>query len=142
MIIAILFWLLAILSCAYAFIAGGRDGKLAAIVIIAAALATMVGPETGDWIETQLAVSLVDTAALAAMIFITLRSKAYWTIWMTAFHLNAVATHLATLIASGFAAELYQGLSGFWAIPMLLSMVIGIYLDNRSEWYWRNETPA
>ena len=142
MVIAILFWTLSILSCVYAFFTGGREGKWAALVIICASAASMVGPETKSWIETQLAVALVDTVTLAAMTAIALHSRAYWPIWMAAFQLNTVATHLATFIAQDYGPALYQGLGGFWAIPGQIAMVIGIFLDNRSGWYWRNETPA
>jgi hypothetical protein len=60
-------------------------------------------------------------------------SRRYWPIWMTGFHLVAVASHISTLIAPGFTPEIYRALAGVWAIPILLSLLLGVELDRRAE---------
>ncbi|WP_164117431.1 hypothetical protein [Sphingorhabdus sp. Alg239-R122] len=131
--IVIFFWMLVILSCTYASFAGGRDGRRASLVILCASLLSLTGQETDSWLETQFIVMVIDLITLMAMLAIALSSKAYWPLWVAAFQVNTVATHMATLFSASFAASIYQALGGFWAIPGLLAMVIGIAMDQSSN---------
>ena len=51
--------------------------------------------------------------------------------WITAFQLLTVATHLATIIAPDYLPKIYSAIATFWVVPLLLSMVAGVYLDHR-----------
>jgi hypothetical protein len=51
---------------------------------------------------------------------------------MTGFHLIAVTTHLSTLLAPEFTPRIYRGMETLWAVPITLSMMIGIMLDRRA----------
>ncbi|MEI9928037.1 MAG: hypothetical protein WDN44_10540 [Sphingomonas sp.] len=51
---------------------------------------------------------------------------------MAGFQLIAVVTHLATLLAPRFLPDIYFAAESFWALPVLLSMVIGVALDRRA----------
>jgi hypothetical protein len=155
MMIIFLFWSLVLFSCVYAAVAGGKDGKWATAIIILASLLTIPASrmeqwgqgqipvmlasyltipasKLEQWGQTQIPVMIVDAAALLAMYVLTLRSRAYWPIWMTAFQLVSVATHFATLASPSFAPRIYQGMESLWAIPGLLSMIVGIALDRGS----------
>jgi hypothetical protein len=135
MIIGILFWLLALLSCVYAAVAGGRDGRWAAFMImLASALTVPAAHLDHSWGHIELARMAVDSALLGGLYGLMLQSRRYWPIWMTGFHLIAVVTHLSVLLAPHYTPAIYRGMQSVWALPVLLSMVIGIALDRRGEW--------
>ncbi len=129
MMIILLFWFLALICCFYAAVAGGRDGKWATAIIILASILTVPATFLAHWGQTQIPVMVVDTAVLIAMYVLALRSRAYWPIWMTAFQLVSVTTHFATLVSPSFTPAIYQAMESLWAIPGLLTMVVGISLD-------------
>jgi hypothetical protein len=132
-IIGLLFWLLALLCCGHAIAFGGRDGRWAAALIIAAAVLTAPAILLGRaWGATELTILAVDLALLAGFYSLMLSSRRFWPIWMTGFHLVAVTTHLATALAPGFTPAIYRALESMWSIPVLLSLVIGVELDRRA----------
>jgi hypothetical protein len=134
MIIAVLFWLLVIVTCAHAAAFGGKDGRRAAMLVIAASLLTLPATVLGrGWGRTELAILTVDLMLLAGLYALMLRSRRYWPIWMVGFHLVAVASHLGTMVVPDFTPAIYRALGSLWAIPMLLTMMIGIERDRKAQ---------
>lgn len=128
-----LFWLLALLCCAQAIRFGGRDGRWAAFLILAASALTVPASRLDHaWGETELARLTVDLLLLAGLYALMLASRRYWPIWMAGFHLVAVVTHLSTLITPSFTPAIYRAMGAFWAIPVLISLLIGVELDRRA----------
>jgi hypothetical protein len=82
--------------------------------------------------ETESIIFAADLLLLAGLYVLMLRSRRYWPIWMTGFHTIAVVTHLGTLLAPSFAPLIYWAMGSFWAIPVLLSLLIGVELDRRA----------
>jgi hypothetical protein len=133
MIVGLLFWLLALISCLYAILFGGRDGRWAALLIIAASVLTVPAAQMGKaWGELETARLIVDVALLIGLCALMLWSRRFWPIWMTGFHLIAVATHVSVMIAPAFTPQIYRGLQSFWAIPVLLVLLAGVELDRRA----------
>ena len=133
MLIGLLFWVLTLLCCGHAIVFGGRDGRWAAFLILAASLLSL--PSTlmdHAYAETELIILAVDILLLGGLYALMIASRRYWPIWMTGFHLIAVVTHLSTLLAPGFTPEIYRAMGGFWAIPIPLALLIGIQLDRRA----------
>lgn len=131
--IGALFWLLTLFGCGYAAAAGGKDGRWAAGLIIAASLLTIPATRLGqDWAKTEYLILAVDLALLIGLYALAMVSRSLFPIWMTGFHLIAVLTHVSTLLAPGFAPPIYRALGSLWAIPMMLAMMRGIHLDRRS----------
>ena len=134
MTVAVLFWLLTLLGCGFAATYGGKDGRWAVFLIISATLLTIPAMLFGrQWHSTEFAIFLVDLLLLANLYGLCLRSERYFPIWMTGFHLVAVTTHLSTLIAPEFTPRIYRALGSVWAIPMTLSMIVGIALDRAAS---------
>lgn len=132
--IGILFWLLTIVGCGYAAVLGGRDGRWAALLIIGASVLTIPATRLGEsWGQTEYLILAVDLALLCGLYLLTLQSQRYFPLWMTGFHLIAVSTHVGTLVAPGYAPEIYRALGSVWAIPMTMCMMWGIHLDRRYE---------
>lgn len=133
MIIPILFWLLTLAGCGYAVAAGGRDGRWAALLILVASLLTIPATLLGQtWRRPELGVLTVDVLLLGGLYALSLRSRSFFPIWMSGFHLIAVATHLGAAITPEFTPKMYRAIAGLWAIPITISMVLGIYLDQRA----------
>ena len=133
MLIGLLFWALTLLCCGYAIGIGGRDGRLAASLILAASgLSVPATLMDHGYVETELIILVVDLLLLGGLYALMISSRRYWPIWMTGFHLIAVITHLSTLLTPNFAPLVYWALGSFWAIPMPLVMLIGVELDRRA----------
>lgn len=133
MLIAILFWLLTLLCCGYAILFGGRDGRWAAFLLLAASLLSLP-PTLMDqaYANTELIIFAVDLSLLAGLYSLMLSSHRYWPIWITGFHLVAVVTHLSTMLVPSFTPQLYRAMGSFWAIPISLTLLIGVELDRRA----------
>ncbi|QAY79047.1 hypothetical protein [Sphingosinicella sp. BN140058] len=133
MLIGLLFWLLAGLSCGYAIVFGGKDGRWAAFLIIAAALMTIPAARVGRaWGSTEMAIFAVDSVLLFGFYGLMLASRRFWPIWITGFHLIAVATHFSTMLAPAFTPAIYRALESMWAIPIQLTLLLGVELDRRA----------
>jgi hypothetical protein len=132
-IIPLLFWMLTLAACAFAGAAGGRDGRWAAFLILAASALTVPVTLMGrSWRNPELGVLAVDVLLLVGLYWLALNSRRNFPIWMTGFHLIAVVTHIGAAVAPEFTPKVYRALAGLWAIPVTLSMVFGILLDQRA----------
>lgn len=127
----ILFWTMIAGACAYAVVLGGWEGRWTAGIFIAASVASYAVNRWlyVFWHKTNLSMFFVDVVALLAFYLIAARSRHWWPLWVVAFQLNTVASHLATMISPDFSNAVYRGYGGLWAIPCLLVMVYGIWRD-------------
>jgi hypothetical protein len=113
-----------LLVCSYAYWNGGVTEKRGAGIMVAGSLLTaLVG--TG-WRGVNSGVLLVDLAVLVALVFLMLRTDKYWLLWMTAFHVIGVLTHIAKMIDPVILPRAYSIGQGFWAYPMLVALVMGV----------------
>lgn len=128
-------------SCSFAIWRGGTDERVgAAIMLVGSAftVASMLSPSF-DWSGSRSGMVIVDLAVLAALLILSLRTDRFWPLWMTAFHLIGVTSHLAMLVETSNALPAYAMLQGFWAYPMLAALVIGTAARARWE---RSPAPA
>ncbi|MEO1044765.1 MAG: hypothetical protein AAFX04_04930 [Pseudomonadota bacterium] len=142
--IALIFWVLVLLACAYGFLCGGWEARVASIVTVAASLGTYGiywAGAGGPWLSLQMGVLLVDLAYLGALHWLVLRSRYCWPIWMCAFQLAGVSTHFPGLMPVSLVSDIYEALQGFWSIPVILSMVLGVYYEqNQRNGYDRGQS--
>lgn len=123
------FALLIVLSCGYAIWSGGRPARLACIMMVGTAVMTQF--VTLDH-QARWPLLTVDTALFAGLVWISLTSDRFWPIWIAGLHGAGVASHVAVLLSDDIDFHLYQALIGYWSIPVLLVMPLGIMLDRRS----------
>lgn len=132
MLIGILFWALTVIGCAYAAVAGGKDGRWAAGMILCAAVLSIPAAHLGrGWARTEIGVMAVDALLLAGLYVLAMASRRHFPLWMAGFQLIAVTTHIATAIAPSFTPPAYRAMEGLWAIPTTVSLVLGTWLDSR-----------
>ncbi len=102
------------------------------MLVAAAGLSIPASHLDHGWTRTQLPVLAIDLLLLAGLISMAMRSRSYWPLWMTAFHLISVTTHVATVAQPELKPLIYFALQSFWSLPLLLAMVGGIMLDRRA----------
>jgi hypothetical protein len=129
--IAILLWTMMVAACSYAVLVGGWEGKCMAAVIAISSLVTAFWDISlglgGSYVN--LARFSINLATLIAMYLIAAYSWRWWPLWVAAVQLNIVVAHLAALFSPPLSTLLSQGPEGFWALPGLALMVLGIFRD-------------
>jgi hypothetical protein len=126
------FWLLMLLTCAYALAFGGRDGRRFVVISVAAVLLTIPAQLAGSWQATQYWLMAVDLLTFAALVWLMLQSHRYWPVWVSACQLMTVLSHVVTLLIQSFSDRIYEGLNTVWIIPLMLFTIIGIELDRKA----------
>src|SRR4028119_1464771 len=132
--INLFFAILMFASCGYASFAGGREGQwVSALVISAAGLSIPASYLDYGWDRVQVPVLIVDLLLLSGLLCVAVRSRRFWPLWMTAFHLLTVSTHIARLGEDDLPPLVYFAIQSFWSLPLFLVMVGGIMLDRRAQ---------
>jgi hypothetical protein len=122
-------------SIAFAAICGGRTGKAAALIFfIANSLSIWATSFSPDWEGTSYSMMLVDCLCFFALMALAITSNRYWPIWALGLQFISVVTHVATIIDPFIFPGIYDSLSGFWSIPILLVMVWGTILDRKHQY--------
>jgi len=127
----ILFWAMILGACAYAMLLGGWEGRCTASIFIVASVASLGALQWIHihWHKTNITMFLVDFITLVALYAVAAKSRHWWPVWVVAFQLNAVASHIAAMISPEFSVSVYRNYVGLWAIPCALVMVVGIFRD-------------
>ena len=135
MLSPVIYHALLIAVCAYAFLHGQRDERLAAIVCVVATLATRLAlsPLTVRYSSVEMGVFLVDLFALAGFIFIALRTDRFWPLWVAGLQLTTMAAHGMKAIEVGLMPQAYAAAARFWVYPIFLIIVIGTWRNHRRE---------
>jgi hypothetical protein len=129
LLIGLLFWVLTLASCTYAWMMGGRDGRTVAAIMVGATLATTIAENVTAWSHTQDRVLLVDAGMFIMLYVLAMRSDRFWPIWLAAFQLATVSSHVATIPMGAVSGKIYQMISTVWVIPLQLTLVLGIWQD-------------
>ena len=123
------------LTCLYAWAYGGWEGRWLSTMLV---LAAVISPfaqfhHSKNWIEPQYGVFAIDLALLIGMTTVAYRTDRYWPLWMLAFHLLSVLTHVVVMLDQQVFARAYQSAAAFWSIPIQLIMALGVMLNRRAK---------
>lgn len=133
MLVALSFWILTLTCCGFAALFGGRSGRAIAVIYLVAVAATSLATrDPAAWANPHLPALAVDLGLLLALLWVAMRSDRWFPLWFTGFHLVALVSHLAAVLAPGFAPKLYFLLQSMWSVPMLLALLIGVALDRQA----------
>ena len=128
-IIALRFVYLIVLigCCGYALRSGGTPERIGALIILAGSfLSWPAGTLFGNnFRSAELGILVVDCLVLVSYTFLALRCDRFWPLWITGFHVVAVATHLAVMVDAQIVPQAYAMAQPFWAYPMLITLWIG-----------------
>lgn len=130
-----LFYLASLLAtCLYLSIYGGRTGRwMAADQLLSAVLAAVLSYNAPSFVWLQPRMVTLDVVSLMVKIAIVLFSDRRWPIWVAALQLNTVLAQVAIMLSPDFRNAFYYAMATIWAMPTLLIMVLGLYLDRRHE---------
>lgn len=116
-------WAATVLAvCAISARRGRPDDRLAAGGLLAGWAMTMLVYRS-QFTEPEWGIFAVDGALLALLIWIALRSDRHWPLFAAAFHLLAIATHVARMVDHSVGGWAYITAEIFWGY--LLAIAIG-----------------
>ncbi|MFD1612979.1 hypothetical protein ACFSCW_14330 [Sphingomonas tabacisoli] len=121
-------------ACSYAFWRGGEDERIGAGIQLASSLASLPAAwlaGRSGWQAGHLPLLAVDLLTLVAFVWLAMRSRKFWPLWVAGFHLNAVLTHLAKLLAPTALPAGYALVQGFWAYPLMAALIVGTRNQSR-----------
>lgn len=118
--------------CAYAFLHGRADERLAATTCIAATFATnFVYNPPGAFSGVEIGVLVVDGATFAAFTYLALRSDRFWPLWVAGLQLTAVVAHALKAVELDLMPQAYAAAARFWVYPIFLIIIAGTFRNHR-----------
>ena len=132
-IAAIDFWALLLSAGILIVFSGDRPARKFLGAILAATMLTLVVDLSFAGAVAPLAYLAIDGVLLGVAGWYVLKIDAFWPIWFAGFQLITVASEVARLAFSGAIPEMYANVAGFWAIPALLTMAVGVMRDRRQD---------
>lgn len=121
------YWLLCILSCVYAFIYGGKEGRIVSFLLILAAITTLLFYFDDSWIGINKVIFFIDLLLFLSLYIVCIWSAKNWLLWISGIQSAGVFTHIAAGIGIKYPPHVYQLFQGFWAVALIFVMVIGIH---------------
>ena len=119
--------------CAYAFLAGRSDERLAAGICLIATIATrlVLSPMASRYAQIEGGVFLVDLMVLIGFSVIALRSDRFWPLWVAGLQLTTILAHLFKVANLDLIPQVYAAAARFWVYPIFLIIVIGTWRGSR-----------
>ncbi len=118
----------------YVVLHGGWAGR-ATLAVIAALFAAST---MATWFIEQdrlyhFAIFGIDLLSLILKTAIAIISARRWPIIIAGFQLNSVCAQTAVLVAPAFTTKFHYAMMTIWAVPTLLVLSIGVFLDRRHD---------
>ena len=131
MIVALVFWLLLVSALAISWQAGDSGDRSVIVAIGLSAAATAVAQIFLPFLWARTAVALVNFLLLVIVWRHALRSQRSWPIWFAGFHAAGFVFGLLTFLLPPDVRSIPSLVEGFWSLPALAALVIGLQLDQR-----------
>jgi hypothetical protein len=113
--------------CGYALWKGGAPERHVAVVFILGVVATTLlrQPFPNRFGSAEIGIFSTDVAMLAALVVIALNAERFWPIWISAFQLLQVFSHLADMFIPYLLPQTYMIIVSVWVYPMLALLAVG-----------------
>lgn len=125
------FWLFLLAALAAGWQAGDRHDRRIILVIGAAALGSVAANLLLPKSVALPLVAAIDVALLVVVVRYALSSARYWPMWFAAFHTASLFFSAAATVLPGMQHAIAERIAGFWSIPCLIVMVVGLIIDQR-----------
>ncbi len=114
-------------ACGYAFWAGGGPERWTALLFVLGAFATSYVPfqQRHSYHAIFWTLLMVDAAMLVGLIGIALRANRFWPLYVSALHLITLGIHGVKAFQPGLVPWMYAGASSKIAYPMLVLLAVG-----------------
>ena len=128
MLHVVLFNFALVVTCAYAWAAGGQPERLTALLLLAGCAATFALPfhHHRSYRDFEVAAFAVDLVALVGFAAVAARANRYWPLWFTAVQLLTIAVHGVKGYQPDLMPAVYAAVVGKLAYPMLLILAVGV----------------
>jgi hypothetical protein len=133
MAMVVISYLFIVACCSYAAIIGGATERWATFIFLSAALLTSLASWHTLWARSDWPMAIIDFYCFLALYVLAVKSGRYWPIWSAGFQLLSVLTHVAVFLDPSSGPKAYRAMETVWALPALLSMVIGAHADRRGR---------
>ena len=118
-----------ILVLGYSWWVGSPLDRLGVSAIIGALLLTLLANRMAGFPASGRIVLAIDFLLFLAMTAIAVRSPRHWPVWFAGLQLASVLFGIAALLWPVQNQGIYRTLAGFFAIPAMLAMALGLFLD-------------
>ena len=127
------YWIILLAVAAYAFARGRIDERSAAVICIAATIATRLvhSPLNERFAGVEIGVLAVDLLALAGFVAIALRSERFWPLWVAGLQLTTIVGHLLKAIHLDLVPHAYAAAARLWVYPIFLIIVVGTWRSHQ-----------
>lgn len=139
-----LFRFLLALVALYAFIRGSRDEREVAIILVVGVIATHLSwsPVANRFSDLETPVMVVDIIVFGGFLWVALRSKRFWPLWIAGLQLTTILGHCLKAIDVHLFSRAYGAALMVWSYPILLILAIGVRRNAKRARRSNNATPA
>jgi hypothetical protein len=125
----ILFSVLWLACCLYGLVKGGMPERVAALILLlgTALTALVESPSPTRYSHVDYGTLIIDAVGLAALLWLSLRTRRFWSIWMVAMHTNVMLAHLAIFLQPNLLPWAYWLAISLWIYPMLGLLAAATY---------------
>lgn len=126
----LVFLLVMLLCCTYAFWRGAAPERVSAgaqVAAFAIGLPLHLAIEQTQYRHAVSATALVDLVLLLGLMWLAWRSTRFWPLWVAGWQFAAVIAHVAKLIDPTMQSTGYAIQAQIWAYPMLLATATGAW---------------
>ena len=135
MLWGLLFALLFFSAATYVVVKGDRFQRYAIGTMLVGVIATFLVFKLGShkWLPLNISVLVIDLIALFAFIWIAMRSRQIWPLFLVGWQLAAVAIHLASSFAQDLIPRAYGVAQGIWAYLQFGTIFAATVLARRKQ---------
>ena len=128
-----IFGAIVVLICAYAWLRGRSEERIAATICLLATVAThfLISPLHERYTGVETGLLLIDLGVLAGFVAIALVSSRFWPLWAAGFQLTVSMSHVMKAVDLDLLPKAYAAAAVFWSYPILLVIVVGTWRTNR-----------
>ena len=124
-----IFWVMLLLTCAYALWRGRSDERIVASVCLLASLATRfaISPLQERYASVETGLMAIDALVLLVFVWIALRSQRFWPLWIAGLQLTNSISHVLKLVDLDLMPRAYGAAAALWSYPILLILAVGTW---------------
>jgi len=115
-------------AIALAFRRGGRDEKVVALALLAAALATPL-VQLPSFEISQHGIFMVDVLLLLVLGHVALKSDRYWPLFASGFHFTTILFHGARSTGARIVPDAYADLIVLWSYLVIAALIAGTLIE-------------
>ena len=132
MLIGLLFNSFLLIGSMVAVLFGGSlERKFVGFLVICSISTYLFSVSLGHLVA-RFAITSLDIAILVAVVSIAFRHNRYWPLWFAGLHSITVLSDLLLPLFPNDYSAYFIAFSGFWALPAMLVMAVGVIKDHRA----------